>query len=705
MFLPTTVKEVRERGWDYLDVILFTGDAYIDHPAFGAAVIGRLLEAEGYRVAIVPQPNWQDDLRDFTKLGAPRLFFGISAGAMDSMVNHYTANLRLRHDDAYTPGGRAGFRPDYAVTVYTRILKRLFPHVPVVVGGIEASLRRLTHYDYWSDALRPSVLVESGADLLIYGMGERVVQQVARAMHNGYNAKLLRRIRQVAFLADDDYVARLDPATTIRLHSFEECRADKRAFGENFTVIETQSNLMEPVATLVERTGDRWVVVTPPNTTLSTEELDHSFDLPYERAPHPRYRGKGEIPAWEMIKFSLNIHRGCFGGCSFCTISAHQGKFVHSRSERSILAEVGRIVRMPGFKGYLSDIGAPSANMYRMGGRDRTLCARCRRPSCLHPQRCPNLDNDHRPLLALYEKIRAVKGIRKAFIGSGIRYDLFDDSPYLETVLRHHTSGRLKVAPEHTEEHVLRLMRKPSFALFEQLNESFHAICRREGLPYQLIPYFISSHPGCTEHDMRELARKVLGRLHFTLEQVQDLTPTPMTLSSVMFYTGENPYTHEPVYVARTQEEKRRQKSYFFRPGQAGAAPARSAGRGTEHGTGHDSTRGAERGAEHGAERGTTRGAERGPEHDSAHAAAREANRGAKRGSAAGSGKFSAKGSAKSSARAGQTGRTERFDRPGQSGPSGRSERFNHSNRSEGREPRETTSSERRSGRAKGGRR
>ena len=705
MFLPTTVKEVRERGWDYLDVILFTGDAYIDHPAFGAAVIGRLLEAEGYRVAIVPQPNWQDDLRDFTKLGAPRLFFGISAGAMDSMVNHYTANLRLRHDDAYTPGGRAGFRPDYAVTVYTRILKRLFPHVPVVVGGIEASMRRLTHYDYWSDALRPSVLVESGADLLIYGMGERVVQQVARAMHNGYNAKLLRRIRQVAFLADDDYVARLDPATTIRLHSFEECRADKRAFGENFTVIETQSNLMEPVATLVERTGDRWVVVTPPNTTLSTEELDHSFDLPYERAPHPRYRGKGEIPAWEMIKFSLNIHRGCFGGCSFCTISAHQGKFVHSRSERSILAEVERIVRMPGFKGYLSDIGAPSANMYRMGGRDRTLCARCRRPSCLHPQRCPNLDNDHRPLLALYEKIRAVKGIRKAFIGSGIRYDLFDDSPYLETVLRHHTSGRLKVAPEHTEEHVLRLMRKPSFALFEQLNESFHAICRREGLPYQLIPYFISSHPGCTEHDMRELARKVLGRLHFTLEQVQDLTPTPMTLSSVMFYTGENPYTHEPVYVARTQEEKRRQKSYFFRPGQAGAAPARSAGRGTEHGTGHDSTRGAERGAEHGAERGTTRGAERGPEHDSARAAAREANRGAKRSSAAGSGKFSAKGSAKSSARAGQTGRTERFDRPGQSGPSGRSERFNHSNRSEGREPRETTSSERRSGRAKGGRR
>ena len=565
MFLPTTVKEVRARGWDELDVILFTGDAYVDHPAFGAAVIGRLLEAEGYRVAIVPQPNWRDDLRDFTKLGAPRLFFGVTAGAMDSMVNHYTANLRLRHDDAYTPGGRAGFRPDYAVTVYTRILKRLFPHVPVFIGGIEASLRRLTHYDYGSDRLKPSVLVESGADLLMYGMGEGVVQEVARAVRNGYNAKLLRKIRQVAFLADEAYVSRLDPAATLRLHGYERCCADKRAFGENFTVIETQSNLMDPVATLVEAVGDRYVVVTPPRAVLSTEELDRSFDLPYERAPHPRYAGKGPIPAWEMIKHSVNIHRGCFGGCSFCTISAHQGKFVHSRSERSILAEVERIVRMPDFKGYLSDVGAPSANMYRMGGRDRTLCAKCRRPSCLHPSMCPNLDNDHRPLLALYEKIRAVKGVKKAFIGSGIRYDLFDGTPYLDTVLKHHTSGRLKVAPEHTEEGVLRLMRKPPFALFERLNADFRRICRREGLPYQLIPYFISSHPGCTERDMRALSQKVLGRLRFELEQVQDLTPTPMTLSSTMFYTGENPYTHERVYVARTQEEKRRQKSYFFR--------------------------------------------------------------------------------------------------------------------------------------------
>ena len=565
MFLPTTIKEVRALGWDYIDVILFTADAYIDHPSFGAAVVGRLLEAEGYRVAIVPQPNWRDDLRDFTKLGTPRLFFGVSGGSMDSMVNHYTANKRLRSNDAYTAGGKAGFRPDYAVTVYTQILKRLYPHIPVVVGGIEASLRRLTHYDYWSDALKPSVLVESGADLLIYGMGERVVQQVARAMHNGYNANLLRRICQVAFLADKSYVEKLNPSTTRFLASYEECQRDKRAFGRNFVEVETLSNMMESDVTLVEAVGDKYVVVTPPNATLSTEELDHSFDLPYERAPHPRYRGKGDIPAWEMIKHSINIHRGCFGGCSFCTISAHQGKFINSRSEKSIIREVERVVQMPDFKGYLSDIGAPSANMYGMGGRNKDICRKCRRPSCLHPKMCPNLDNNHSRLLALYERIRSVKGVKKAFIGSGIRYDLFDDSAYLETVIKHHTSGRLKVAPEHTEKHVLDVMRKPSFEMFEQLNRDFRRICSDNGLPYQLIPYFISSHPACRECDMKALAEKVLGRLHFDLEQVQDLTPTPMTLSSVMFYTGENPYTGETVYVARSQDDKRRQKSYFFK--------------------------------------------------------------------------------------------------------------------------------------------
>lgn len=555
-WLPTSVKEVRARGWDELDVILFSGDAYVDHPSFGAAVIGRLLEAEGLRVAIVPQPNWRDDLRDFRKLGKPRLFFGVSA-------NHYTANKRLRSDDAYTPGGKAGFRPDYAVTVYTRILKRLFPDTPVVIGGIEASLRRAAHYDYWSDSLKPSVLVDSGADLLTYGMGERVVLDIARAMHNGYNLNLLRKLRQVAFLADDRYVDSLGDEA-LRLHGFEKCLKDRRAFGENFVRIETESNRME-ARTLVEPVGDRFVVINPPYPKLSEQELDHSFGLPYTRLPHPRYNGKGDIPAYEMIKFSVNLHRGCFGGCSFCTISAHQGKFVSSRSEESVLDEVRKLTRMPGFKGYISDLGGPSANMYRMGGRNEALCRKCSRPSCIYPSLCRNLNNDHRPLMELYRKVDRLAGVKKSFIGSGIRYDLFGDNnrDYLREVVVNHVSGRLKVAPEHTEDGVLRLMRKPSFTLFRDLNERFQKICRDEGLNYQLIPYFISSHPGCTERDMRNLAAET-RRLHFRLEQVQDLTPTPMTLSSVMFYTGENPYTDEKVYVARSQDEKRRQKSYFF---------------------------------------------------------------------------------------------------------------------------------------------
>ncbi len=568
MFFPTTIKEVRNLGWDYIDVILFTGDAYIDHPAFGAAVIARLLESKGLRVAIVPQPNWRDDLRDFTKLGQPRLFFGVSAGAMDSMVNHYTANIRLRSNDAYTPGGKAGFRPDYAATTYCKILKKLYPNTPVIVGGIEASLRRVTHYDYWSDSLKPSMLVESGADLLSYGMGEGVVEQIATALRNGFNMKLLRKIPQVAYVADKEYVAKLDPENMIRLNSFERCVKDKKAFGDNFTIVERESNMLRPEKILVEGVGDKFVVINPPRQTLTTAEVDHSFDLPYERAPHPKYRGKGDIPAWEMIKHSVNLHRGCFGGCSFCTISAHQGKFIASRSEKSILTEVAKVTEMPDFKGNLSDIGGPSANMWGMGGRDTKLCERCRRPSCLHPTPCKNLNNDHHPLLKLYDKIRSVKGVKRAYIGSGIRYDLFDNSQYLEKVIKFHTSGRLKVAPEHTEDGVLNLMRKPSFRQFEELNNNFKRICKGAGLPYQLIPYFISSHPGCSERDMAALSKKVLGGLHFSLEQVQDLTPTPMTLSSVMFYTGVDPYSGNPLYVAKSQDDKRRQKSYFFDKGQ-----------------------------------------------------------------------------------------------------------------------------------------
>ena len=556
---------MRQLGWDYVDIVLFSGDAYIDHPSFGTAVVSRLFEDEGLRVAVVPQPNWRDDLRDFKKFGTPRLCFCVTAGVMDSMVNHYTANKRLRSNDAYTAGGAAGFRPDYAVTTYTKILKKLFPNTPVLIGGIEASLRRLTHYDYWQDALKPSILVESGADFLLYGMGERVIREVARAMRNGYNAKLLHTLRQVAFVADKKYVEALPSEKVVMLHSFEQCRNDKRAFGENFTKEEVESNRLESENILVERVGNDYVVINPMHSALSSEELDSAFDLPYMRAPHPRYKGRGDIPAWEMIKHSVNIHRGCFGGCSFCTISAHQGKFISSRSEASIMREVKAVTEMPDFHGTITDIGGPSANMYGLGGKNRALCAKCVRPSCLHPKVCPNLNNDHRPLLDLYRKIRTFKGVKHAYIGSGIRYDLFDNSDYLREVVVHHTSGRLKVAPEHTEDGVLKLMRKPSFSLFEELNRNFNKICSENGLRYQLIPYFISSHPGCREADMRALSQKVLGKLHFTLEQVQDLTPTPMTLSSVMFYTGENPYTGERVYVARSQEDKRRQKAYFFK--------------------------------------------------------------------------------------------------------------------------------------------
>ena len=556
---------MRQLGWDYVDIVLFSGDAYIDHPSFGTAVVSRLFEDEGLRVAVVPQPNWRDDLRDFKKFGTPRLCFCVTAGVMDSMVNHYTANKRLRSNDAYTAGGAAGFRPDYAVTTYTQILKKLFPSTPVLIGGIEASLRRFTHYDYWQDVLKPSILVESGADFLLYGMGERVIREVARAMRNGYNAKLLRGLKQVGFLADKKYVEALPSERVMMLHSFEQCKKDKRAFGENFKKEETESNRLQSENILVEKTGNDYVVINPMHSALSSEELDSAFDLPYMRAPHPRYKGRGDISAWEMIKHSVNIHRGCFGGCSFCTISAHQGKFISSRSEASIMREVEAVTKMADFRGTITDIGGPSANMYGLGGKNKEQCAKCLRPSCLHPKMCPNLNNDHRPLLDLYKKIRTVKGVKHAYIGSGIRYDLFDRSDYLREVVVHHTSGRLKVAPEHTEDGVLKLMRKPSFTLFEELNRNFNKICRENGLRYQLIPYFISSHPGCREADMRALSQKVLGKLHFTLEQVQDLTPTPMTLSSVMFYTGENPYTGEKVFVARNQEDKKRQKQYFFK--------------------------------------------------------------------------------------------------------------------------------------------
>ena len=594
-FLPTTKKELELRGWDWVDVILFSADAYVDHPSFGAAVIGRTLEAAGYRVVIVPQPDWHGDYRDFKKLGRPRLFFGISPGCMDSMVNKYTANRRLRSEDAYSPDGRHDLRPEYPTIVYSKILRELYPDVPIVLGGIEASLRRLTHYDYWQDRLRPSILCDAPADLLIYGMGEKPILELAGRVSDGFAIGEIRDIPQTVYLTSS-----ITPSDTdIVLHSHEECLHNKRLQAENFRHIEEQSNMMhaqrliQPLATVQHPVAPSAssattpngfplgspsplgpsVVVNPPYPPMTTAELDASFDLPYTRLPHPKYKGK-RIPAYEMIKFSVNIHRGCFGGCAFCTISAHQGKFIACRSKESILREVRQVTEMEGFKGYLSDLGGPSANMYGMHGRNLNACEKCKRPSCIHPQVCPNLNTDHSKLLDIYHAVDALPGIKKSFIGSGVRYDLLlyrgkDEhanraaQEYTRELITHHVSGRLKVAPEHTSDHVLMLMRKPSFQQFFDFKRQFDRINEQEGLRQQIIPYFISSHPGCTEADMAELAQ-ITRKMGYKLEQVQDFTPTPMTVSTEMFYTGYDPYTLEPVYTAHSQKDKLAQRDYFF---------------------------------------------------------------------------------------------------------------------------------------------
>ena len=571
-WLPTTKKEVEQRGWNTLDVILFSGDAYVDHPSFGTAVIGRTLEAEGLRVAIVPQPNWRDDLRDFKKLGIPRLFFGISAGCMDSMVNHYTANKRLRSNDAYTPGGVAGFRPDYTTVAYSNILKQLFPEVPVIIGGIEASMRRFTHYDYWSDQLKKSILLDSKADMLVYGMGEKSILEIARSLNNNQSIHSLQTIPQTAFVIPlKEEIATLE-SETIALHSHEECVADKRKSAHNFRIIEEESNKMV-AARLTQRYNNQVVVVNPPYVTWSQEEIDATYELPYTRLPHPKYRDK-RIPAYDMIRFSINTHRGCFGGCSFCTISMHQGKQVLSRSEKSILQEIEQISTLPDFKGILTDLGGPSANMYGLRGSNQTMCLSCKRPSCIFPAICKNLQRDHSRMTRLYGAVDRLPYIKKSFIGSGIRYDLLlqqsgdsevDQSlaDYTREVIQHHVSGRLKVAPEHTSDKVLTLMRKPSFALFKQFQQQFERINREANLQQQLIPYFISSHPGCSTMDMAELA-VITKSLHFKLEQVQDFTPTPMTLSTEMYYSGIDPYTGESVKTPKRSDEKMAQQKFFF---------------------------------------------------------------------------------------------------------------------------------------------
>lgn len=573
MWLPTSVKEMRARGWDYVDVVLFSGDAYVDHPSFGAAVVGRILEKAGYRVAIVPQPNWQDDLRDFKKFGAPRLFFGISAGAMDSMVNHYTANRRRRSEDAYTPDGRHGMRPDYPTIVYSHILKQLFPDTPVVAGGIEASLRRLSHYDYWQDRLRPSILLDSKADMLLYGMGERNILQLADRLAAGERISDITNLAQSVVALSAESMPEAADDNNIILSSWEEVSRSKKAQSLNFKHIEQQSNRRNGGASIWQKYDNVAVKVNPMYPAMSTGEIDAAFDLPFTRLPHPRYKGK-RIPAYEMIRHSVNLHRGCFGGCAFCTISAHQGKFIASRSKESVMREARQVTRMPDFKGYISDLGGPSANMYAMEGKDKSICDKCRRPSCLHPSVCPNLNTSHQQLLDIYHSVDKLPGVKKSFIGSGVRYDLSlhhtgNDAvdsinrKYNEELICNHVSGRLKVAPEHTEDTVLEVMRKPSFEVFERFKEVFDRVNVRNNLRQQLIPYFISSHPGCREIDMALLAVKT-KKLDFKLEQVQDFTPTPMTVATEIYYSGYHPYTGEKIFTAVSQAEKLAQRKYFF---------------------------------------------------------------------------------------------------------------------------------------------
>jgi uncharacterized radical SAM protein YgiQ len=573
-WLPITRDEMLARGWDEVDVVIISGDAYVDHPAFGTAVIARVIENAGFTVAIVPQPNWKDDLRDFRKFGKPRLCFAVAAGNMDSMVNHYTAGKRLRSDDAYTPGGKAGFRPDYATVVYSQILKKIYPDVPVVIGGIEASMRRLAHYDYWSDTLKPSILIDSGADLLVYGMAEKGIVAILKRLNENPEVGWITEIPQTGFVVPEAAVKEFDnKVNSITLPSYTACLKDKKAFGESFKHIEQESNKAS-AKRLIQPSGDKSVIINPPFPLMTSKELDAVYALPYTRLPHPKYKKRGPVPAYEMIRHSVTLHRGCFGGCAFCTLSAHQGKFISSRSEKSILNEVKAITEMPDFSGNVSDLGGPSANMYKMQGFDLDICEKCKRPSCIFPTICNNLNTDHKPLTSLYKQAAAIKGIKKIYVGSGIRYDMligrrieedkrFGLTDYTRNLVKNHVSGRLKVAPEHTSDHILKIMRKPSFKLFHQFKQTFDKLNSEEGLKQQIIPYFISSHPGSDLNDMAHLACET-RELGFHLEQVQDFTPTPLTLASAIYYSGIHPYTGEQVYTARSKQEKEDQRKFFF---------------------------------------------------------------------------------------------------------------------------------------------
>lgn len=581
---PTTAEEMKTRGWDAVDVVFVTGDAYIDHPSFAMAILHRVLERAGFRVAILSQPAWKN-CEPWRQFGPPRLFFAVSAGNMDSLINHYTANKKVRNDDAYSPGGRIGLRPDRATLVYCQRAREAFPGVPIIAGGVEASLRRLAHYDYWSDSVKRSIVLDSKADVLVYGMGEKNIVEMARRFAAGQTVRDLRNLRGITFALgakeSDELRAQMnaEPQQQIQKHhhelaslasielpTYEQVRSDKELFAEATRIIHTNTNPFN-AATLIQFHDRQAVVQTPPALPLTQDEIDAIYDLPYTRRPHPSYTEP--IPAHEMIKDSVTLMRGCFGGCTFCSITAHQGRIIQSRSQESVLKEVEKLAADPEFKGIVSDVGGATANMFTMRCTRPEVEAKCKRLSCVHPTICKLLGTDHAPLIDLMKRIRNVEGIRKVFVSSGIRMDLAQLSPeYVRELAEHHTGGRLKVAPEHTSPKVLELMKKPSIDNFGQFAEQYRGASAEAGKPrQQIIPYFIASHPGSDLHDMIDLAL-YLKRNGYRPDQVQDFIPAPFDIATCMYYTGIDPFTKKPVRIAKGMRDRKMQRALmqFFKP-------------------------------------------------------------------------------------------------------------------------------------------
>jgi uncharacterized radical SAM protein YgiQ len=562
-YLPTTREEMQARGWDELDVLIVNGDAYVDHPAFGAALIGRFLEGRGYRVGMIAQPKWQDTA-DVSRMGAPRLFVGITAGNLDSMLNKLTAQKKVRSEDQYSPGGRTNMRPNRASIVYGNLCRQAFPGVPIILGGIEASLRRIAHYDYWSDSIRRSVLLDAKADLLIFGMGERPVWEVADRLAAGETIGGLRNVRGTAHVLQKGEWEHLEPSRFIRdgkpvfLPSYEEVKESKALFSQMSGAFQKETNPGNG-RPLIQPHGEQAVYLNPPAEPLTTELMDGLYDLPFTRLPYPSYREP--IPAYETVKHSIVTMRGCFGGCSFCSITEHEGRVIQSRSEESVLREVRALRRMDGFSGVITDVGGPTANMYQMKCKDERIEKACRRLSCVYPGVCENLLTDHGPLVHLLSRVRQEKGVKKAFIASGVRYDLAELSPeFVEVLARHHTGGQLSVAPEHVDDEVLDKMKKPGAESYERFAEMFACASEKSGKDQHLVPYYISGHPGSTMHAMIKLAL-YLKKRGLRPRQVQDFIPTPMSMATSMYVTGLDPFTQEPVYVPRSLREKRMQKA------------------------------------------------------------------------------------------------------------------------------------------------